>query len=64
LPTATGNSWTVNGARPEATLFTHIFGEAVQFITHFLSPVVNPNDIEPKPSRFGDATWQSSTFFL
>jgi hypothetical protein len=60
LPTATGASWTVNPARPEATLFTHVFGEAVQIITHFLSPVVNPNDVGPKPSRFGDATWQSS----
>jgi uncharacterized protein DUF3455 len=61
LPTATGGaSWTVNGARPEATLFTRVFGEAVQIITHFLSPVVNPNDIGPKPPRFGDATWQSS----
>jgi len=60
LPTATGASWKVNNARPEATLFTHIFGEPVQIITHFLSPVVNPNDVGPKPSRFGDATWQSS----
>ncbi len=60
LPTATGASWTVNGARPEATLFTHIFGEAVQIITHFLSPVINPNDVGPKPPRFGDVTWQSS----
>jgi len=57
---AGGVSWTVNNARPEATLFTHIFGEAIQIITHFLSPVVNPNDIGPKPSRFGDVTWQSS----
>jgi Protein of unknown function (DUF3455) len=60
LPTATGASWTVNSARPEATLFTHVFGEAVQIITHFLSPVVNPNDVGPKPPRFGDVTWQSS----
>jgi hypothetical protein len=59
LPAATGASWTVNG-RPQATLFTDIFGEAVQIITHFLSPVENPNDIGPKPPRFGDATWQSS----
>src|SRR5215470_19598879 len=44
LPTSTGASWTVNNARPEATLFANIFGEAVQIITHFLSPVVNPND--------------------
>src|SRR6266446_846969 len=57
---AGGVSWTVNNARPEATLFTHIFGEAVQIITHFLSPVVNPNDIGPNPPRFGDVTWQSS----
>jgi len=57
---AGGVSWTVNNARPEATLFTHIFGEAVQIITHFLSPVVNPNDVGPKPPRFGDVTWQSS----
>lgn len=61
LPTATGAaSWTVNNARPEATLFTKVFGEPVQIITHFLSPVVNPNDVGPKPPRFGDATWQSS----
>jgi len=61
LPNTTGGvSWTVNNARPEATLFTNIFGEAVQIITHFLSPVVNPNDIGPKPPRFGDVTWQSS----
>jgi hypothetical protein len=61
LPNPTGGvSWTVNNARPEATLFTNIFGEAVQIITHFLSPVVNPNDIGPNPPRFGDATWQSS----
>lgn len=58
LPYPTGGvSWTVNNARPEATLFTHIFGEAVQIITHFLSPVVNK--IGPNPPRFGDATWQS-----
>jgi len=61
LPTSTGGvSWTVNGARPEATLFVNIFGAAVQIITHFLSPVVNPNGIGPNPPRFGDATWQSS----
>jgi len=61
LPDGSGGaSWTVDNARPEATLFTHFFGEAVEIITHFLSPVVNPNDIGPKPPRFGDATWQSS----
>jgi len=60
LPFAGGASWTVNNARPEATLFTSIFGEPVQIITHFLSPVENPNNIGPNPPRFGDATWQSS----
>ena len=61
LPTANGGvSWTVNNARPEATLFTKVFGEAVQIITQFLSPVENPNGVGPHPSRFGDVTWQSS----
>lgn len=60
LPNGSGGaSWTVN-ARPEATLFANIFGEAVQIITHFLSPVENPNGIGPNPPRFGEATWQSS----
>jgi len=49
LPTATGASWTVNGARPEATLFTNIFGEPVQIITHFLSPNTSPNQFAPNP---------------
>src|SRR5438552_14396852 len=44
----------------ELPRFAENMGEAVQIITHLLSPVVNPNDIGPKPSRFGDATWQSS----
>lgn len=60
LPSGSGASWTVNNARPEATLFTNLFGAAFQVITHFLSPVQNPNDIGPKPPRFGDVTWQSS----
>jgi hypothetical protein len=60
LPSSSGASWTVNNARPEATLFTNVFGAAFQIITHFLSPVENPNDAGPKPPRFGDATWQSS----
>jgi hypothetical protein len=60
LPTGTGASWTVNGARPEATLFTRIFGEAVQIITHFLSPNTNPNGFAPTPIPFGNVTWQSS----
>jgi hypothetical protein len=60
LPTGSGASWTVNPARPEATLFTNIFGEAVQIITHFLSPDTNPNQFAPSPLPFGSATWQTS----
>jgi hypothetical protein len=60
LPKGSGASWTVNGARPEATLFVSFFGEAVQVITHFLSPNVNPNDFAPNPLPFANATWQSS----
>ena len=60
LPTASGVSWTVNAARPEATLFTNIFGHAVQIITHFLSPDTKPNAFAPTPLPFGSPTWQSS----
>jgi hypothetical protein len=63
LPTAAGAStasWTVKGARPEATLFQNIYGQAFQIITHFLSPDAKPNDAAPKPLPFGSATWQSS----
>jgi Protein of unknown function (DUF3455) len=62
LPTAAGvNSWTVNPARPEATLFTNVFGQAVQIITHFASVNANPNDFATKPVPLsGNATWQSS----
>jgi hypothetical protein len=63
LPTSPGAStasWTVDGARPEATLFTSFFGQDVEIITHFLSPDTNPNEFAPKPVAFGNATWQSS----
>ena len=60
LPTGTGASWTVKGARPEATLFTTFFGHDVQIITHFLSPNTNPNQFAPNPLPFANATWQSS----
>jgi Protein of unknown function (DUF3455) len=53
-------SWTVKGARPEATLFQRFFGQDFQIITHFLSPVTNPNDAAPNPLPFGNPTWQSS----
>ena len=63
LPTEQGAStasWTVNTARPEATLFQTFFDQDVQIITHFLSPDTNPNDAAPSPIPFGSATWQSS----
>src|SRR6266567_2063943 len=62
LPTSTGGtSWTINPARPEATLFASFFGQPVQIITHFTSIDENPNDFAIKPvSRGGNATWQSS----
>jgi hypothetical protein len=63
LPTSAGastTSWTVNNARPEATLFQSLGGDDVQIITHFLSPNTNPNKAAPKPLPFGSATWQSS----
>jgi hypothetical protein len=60
LPAGAGASWTVNGARPEATLFTSFFGREFQIITHFLSPDTNPNQFAPNPLPFGNATWQSS----
>jgi hypothetical protein len=60
LPTPTGGtSWTVNSARPEATLFTDIFGQPVQIITHFASIVENPIPGFVPPLS-GNATWQSS----
>jgi len=60
LPHGTGASWTVNGARPEATLFTNFSEHDVQIITHFLSPDTNPNQFAPNPLPFGSPTWQSS----
>jgi len=63
LPTAPGAStaaWNSNNARPEATLFTKVFGQDVQIIAHFLSPDTHPNGNAPSPLPFGSATWQSS----
>ncbi len=59
LPTSTGASWTVNGSRPEASLFASPVGPDVQIITHFLSPDTNPNEFAPNPLPFGSPTWQS-----
>jgi hypothetical protein len=60
LPAGSGVSWTVNTARPQATLFTNIFGDAVQILTHFLSPYTTPNPSAPSPLPYGSPTWQSS----
>ena len=62
LPTSTGGtSWTINAARPEATLFTKFFGQDVQIITHFASINANPNGNASLPVPLsGNATWQSS----
>jgi hypothetical protein len=59
LPANTGASWTVNGSRPEATLFAK--GKPVQIVTHFLSPNTSPSDLAPNPLPFANATWQSSS---
>jgi hypothetical protein len=60
LPTATGASWTVNPARPQATLFFTLGSFMQQILTHFLSPDTNPNQFAPGPLPFGSPTWQSS----
>jgi len=62
LPGAGGtNSWTVNSARPEATLTINVFGIPVQIITHFASLETNPNEFgKPFVLPGGNATWQSS----
>jgi hypothetical protein len=60
LPTTTGGtSWTVNPPRPEATLFTDLFGQPVEIITHFASINENPKPGVTVPLG-GNATWQSS----
>jgi Protein of unknown function (DUF3455) len=60
LPTSTGGtSWTINPARPEATLFTNIYGLPFEIITHFASINENPKE-GVVPPLSGNATWQSS----
>lgn len=59
LPTSTGGAAWNPTARPEATLFTDLFGAQFQIITHFQSINENPKPgIVPPLS--GNATWQSS----
>lgn|SRR5215831_987442 len=61
LPAANGGAAWNPTARPEATLFTDVFGKPVQIITHFASIDEKPSTIAPKPvSLSGNATWQSS----
>ena len=61
LPTNTGGTaWTVNPPRPEATLFTYLFGLPLQIITHFTSINENPKPDAIPVSLAGNATWQSS----
>jgi hypothetical protein len=59
LPTATGGTAWSPTARPEATLFTDLFGQQFQIITHFQSINANPKPNVTVP-RSGNATWQSS----
>ena len=59
LPTSTGGAAWNPTARPEATLFSDLFGQQFQIITHFQSINENPKPgIVPPLS--GNATWQSS----
>ena len=59
LPTATGGTAWNPTARPEATLFSDLFGQQFQIITHFQSINENPKAGVAVP-RSGNATWQSS----
>lgn len=60
LPSGTGGtSWTINPPRPEATLFTKLFGQPLEIITHFTSINENPKEGVVPPVS-GNATWQSS----
>jgi len=58
LPTSTGTAWNPS-ARPEATLFTDLFGQQFQIITHFQSINENPKAGVTVP-RSGNVTWQAS----
>jgi hypothetical protein len=59
LPTSTGGAAWNPTARPEATLFTDLFGQQFQIITHFQSINANPKAGVIVPQS-GNATWQSS----
>jgi hypothetical protein len=59
LPTATGGTGWNPSSRPEATLFSDLFGQQFQIITHFQSVNENPIAGVTVPQS-GNATWQSS----
>jgi hypothetical protein len=59
LPTSTGGTAWNPTARPEATLFSDLFGQQFQIITHFQSINANPKPNVQVPLS-GNATWQSS----
>lgn len=59
LPTPTGGTAWNPTARPEATLFTDLFGQQFQIITHFQSINANPKPGVTVPLS-GNATWQGS----
>ena len=59
LPTATGGTAWNPSARPEATLFSDLFGQQIQIITHFQSINANPKPDVTVPLS-GNATWQGS----
>src|SRR5512146_583593 len=59
LPTSTGGTAWNPTARPEATLFTDLFGQQFQIITHCQSINANPKPGVQVPLS-GNATWQSS----
>ena len=63
LPSGSGFTWLIKGSssRPEATLFTTLFGNfSLEISTHFLSPDTNPNSFAPSPLPFGSPAWQNS----
>ena len=59
LPTSTGGTAWNPSARPEATLFTDLFGQQFQIITHFQSINEGPKP-GVTPPLSGNATWQGS----
>jgi hypothetical protein len=59
LPTSTGGTAWNPSARPEATLFSDLFGQQFQIITHFQSVNANPKPDVTVPLS-GNPTWQSS----